>query len=84
MLLKTASTVRIRIALDEELLRGVDQAARRTERSRSSFVREALRAHLHRMEILVKEQQEREGYARHPQDLEEVTQWEAVAAWPPE
>lgn len=74
----------IRIVLDKKLLQAADRAARRTRQNRSALVREALRAHLHRMEILAREQQEREGYARHPQDADEVSRWEAVAAWPEE
>jgi metal-responsive CopG/Arc/MetJ family transcriptional regulator len=74
----------IQIVLDKKLLRATDQAARQAKQNRSALVREALRAHLQRMEILAKEQQEREGYARYPQDLDEVSRWEAVAAWPEE
>lgn len=74
----------IQIVLDKKLLQAADKAARRTKQNRSALVREALRAHLHRLEILRKEQQEREGFARYPQDLDEVAGWEAVAAWPEE
>ncbi len=74
----------IQIVLDKKLLQAADKAARQTKQNRSSLVREALRAHLHRIEILRKEQQDRDGYARQPQDLDEVARWEAVAAWPEE
>lgn len=74
----------IQIVLDKKLLQAADKAARQAKQNRSSLVREALRAHLYRIEILRKEQQDREGYARQPQDLDEVARWEAVAAWPEE
>ncbi|HUY95652.1 MAG TPA: ribbon-helix-helix domain-containing protein [Terracidiphilus sp.] len=74
----------IQIVLDKKLLQAADKAARQTKQNRSALVREALRAHLHRIEILRKEQQDRDGYARLPQDLDEVARWEAVAAWPEE
>ena len=74
----------VKIVLDEELLRAADQAARRTKQNRSALVREGLRQHLRRLEILALEEQEREGYRRIPQDLAEAKMWEAVAVWPPE
>jgi metal-responsive CopG/Arc/MetJ family transcriptional regulator len=74
----------IQIVLDKKLLRATDQAARRTKQNRSALVREALRAHLQKMEILAKEQRDRDGYARYPQNAGEVSRWEAVAAWPEE
>jgi len=50
-------------------------------KSENALVREALRQHLRRLEILALEEQEREGYRRIPQDLAEFQVWEAVA-WP--
>jgi len=84
MSLRTVSTARIRIALGEELLLAVDRAARQTEQSRSSFIREALREHLWRLKVLEQEERERKGYEKHPQTEEELSPWDAVAAWPPE
>jgi len=74
----------VQIVLDKELLQAADQAARRTKQNRSALVREALRQHLRRLEILELEQRDREGYVRIPQDLAEAQMWEAVAAWPEE
>ena len=46
----------IRVVLDSKLLRAAEAAARRAQLSRSALIREALRAHLKRLEI-----QERNG-----------------------
>ena len=72
----------IQIVVDKELLKAADLAARRTKRNRSALVRDALREHLRRLEARSREEQDRQGYARHPQNLEEA--WEAEAAWPAE
>ena len=74
----------VQIVLDKELLQAADQAARRTKQNRSALIREALRRHLRRMEILALEQREREGYLRVPQDRVESQMWESEAVWPPE
>jgi len=74
----------IRIEIDEELLKEVDGAARSSNQSRSSFVCEALRAHLFRLEVAEKEKRDREGYARWPQDRDECELWSAAAVWPAE
>ena len=51
------------------------------KRSRSSLVREALRAHLRKLEVGAKEGRDREGYAKRPQMKNEILIWEAEAAW---
>lgn len=52
--------------------------------NRSALVRDALREHLRRLEIRAKEDRDREGYIRQPQDQNEAQLWEKVAAWPEE
>jgi metal-responsive CopG/Arc/MetJ family transcriptional regulator len=74
----------IQIVLEKELLQATDRAARRTKRNRSALVREALREHLRRLEVLAQEERDREGYRRNPQARDESRLWEAVAAWPDE
>ena len=74
----------IQIVLEKELLQATDRAARRTKRNRSALVREALREHLRRLEVLAQEERDREGYRRNPQARDESRRWEAVAAWPDE
>jgi metal-responsive CopG/Arc/MetJ family transcriptional regulator len=72
----------VQIVLDKNLLQAADQAARRTKQNRSALVRDALREHLQRLEVRAREERDRKGYARQPQD--ESRQWEAEAVWPAE
>ena len=72
----------IQIVLDKKLLHAADQAAKRTKRNRSALVRDALRAHLRRLEVRASEDRDRQGYSRQPQS--DAAGWEAEAAWPEE
>ena len=72
----------IQIVLDKRLLQAADQAARRTKRNRSALIRDALREHLRRLEVQVREERDRVGYSRQPQAPDESLVWEAEAAWP--
>ena len=74
----------VQIVLDKKLLRATDQAARRTKRNRSAVVRDALRDHLRKLQIREMEERDRQGYLKHPEDVEESRFWEAEAAWPEE
>jgi len=74
----------VQIVLDKKLLRATDQAARRTKRNRSALVRDALREHLSRLDVLAMEERDRAGYSRLPELSDEARQWEAVASWPAE
>lgn len=73
----------IQVVLEEQLLQAADEAARRTNQNRSALVRQALREHLRRLEILAMEERDREGYLKFPQTPEEQA-WEAEAVWPAE
>jgi Arc/MetJ-type ribon-helix-helix transcriptional regulator len=79
-----ASTVMetIQIVLEKDLLQATDRAARRRRLNRSALVREALRAHLRRLEILDRERRDRAGYLAAG-DAESVG-WDRVTAWPDE
>jgi metal-responsive CopG/Arc/MetJ family transcriptional regulator len=74
----------IQIVLDKKLLQATDQAARKSKQNRSALVREALREYLRRSELRAKEDRDREGYSRLPEDAADLTVWDAEAAWPPE
>jgi metal-responsive CopG/Arc/MetJ family transcriptional regulator len=73
----------VQIVLDQKLLRATDKAARRIKQKRSALVREALREHLRRLELHAKEERDRAGYARQPQQ-DESRLWEAESVWPEE
>jgi len=72
----------VQIILDKSLLEATDQAARRTKRNRSALVRDALREHLLRLDLLAREERDREGYENQKQTDDESRRWEAEAAWP--
>jgi metal-responsive CopG/Arc/MetJ family transcriptional regulator len=72
----------IQVVLDEVLLKAADRAARKLKTNRSALFREALRAHLKRLDLLEKEKRDREGYLRYPDSLDEPAVWDEVADWP--
>lgn len=74
----------VQIVLDKKLLHAADQAAKRTSRSRSALVRDALREHLRGLELRASEERDRQGYSRHLQADAEARVWESEATWPPE
>ena len=74
----------IQIVLETELLKAADRAARQTKQNRSALVRDALRAHLRRIDVLDREERDRSGYAKQPQRNDEFATWEGEAAWPSE
>jgi metal-responsive CopG/Arc/MetJ family transcriptional regulator len=73
----------IQIVLDKKLLLAADEAARRTQRNRSALVRDALREHLRRLNVLSREELDRQGYSRQPSTAQSDL-WEGEAAWPAE
>lgn len=74
----------IQVVLDKKLLLATNRASRQTKRNRSALIRDALRAHLRRLELRVLEERDREGYSKRPPAHKESLAWEAEAAWPPE
>ena len=74
----------IQVVLDSKLLRATEVAARREKLNRSALIREALRAHLRKLEIREWELRDRKGYEAGRGDAEELSGWEAEAIWPEE
>jgi metal-responsive CopG/Arc/MetJ family transcriptional regulator len=74
----------VRVVLDSDLLRAADRTARKLKTSRSALFRQALRAHLKRLDLLEKEKRDREGYVRYPDSLDEPAVWNKVVDWPAE
>ena len=72
----------IQVVLETDLLKAADRAVRRLKTNRSALFREALRAHLRRLEVADREKRDREGYARYPDLLDSPGAWEQVADWP--
>jgi antitoxin component of RelBE/YafQ-DinJ toxin-antitoxin module len=57
----------IQLTIDESLLAEVQQATTALHMTPSDFMRVALERALEQREIIAKERQDAEGYARHPQ-----------------
>lgn len=76
------TTKAVNIVLDREVPAATDRVARKLKRSRSAVVREALREHLHRLEIRAMEERDRAGYARQPEDPGGIALWTKSAVWP--
>jgi metal-responsive CopG/Arc/MetJ family transcriptional regulator len=74
----------IQVVLGADLLKAADQAAKKLKTNRSALFREALRAHLARLNLLEKEKRDREGYVRYPDSLDDPAVWDKVADWPDE
>ena len=72
----------VQMTLDEELIAEVDRVALRLGSTRSAFTRSALRQELGRIDLAEKEQRHREGYARHPVQPGEFSDWEGEQVWP--
>jgi predicted transcriptional regulator len=72
----------IQVVLEAELLRRVNRAARRLKLNRSALIREALRQHLKQLQMRSREEADRRGYERKPEDEDALSAWDGAAAWP--
>jgi len=72
----------IQVVLEGELLRRVDRAARRLKLNRSALIREALRQHLKQRQVRSREEADRRGYQRKPEDADALSAWDGAAVWP--
>lgn len=71
----------IQIVLDNELLEAADKAAKTGNVNRSALIRQALQAHLKRLQVLELEERDRRGYLAQPQREEEYMPWVEAAVW---
>jgi len=74
----------IQIVLEKDLLKAADRAVRKLKTNRSALFRDAVRAHLKRIESAERERRDREGYERYPDVLDQPAVWDQVADWPDE
>ena len=73
----------IEVVLDDQLLRGADQAAASAGVNRSALIREALATHLKAIRIRSIEDADRQGYEKFPvQDDPHLADLEDLIAWP--
>jgi len=71
----------IQITLSDQLLARLDTAVTEMDTNRSVFARQAFELALARQTIARKEQQDAEGYARHPVQPDEFDVWQVEQAW---
>jgi metal-responsive CopG/Arc/MetJ family transcriptional regulator len=71
----------VQMTLDEDLVKAVDEAAKRLQTSRSAFTREALRQALRALSVRGLERQHRRGYEAHPVGRGEFSVWEKEQQW---
>ena len=71
----------IQLTIDESLLAEVQQATSALHMTPSDFMRVALERALEQREIIAKEIRDAEGYARYPQRLEEIEEWQSEQDW---
>ena len=71
----------IQLTIDESLLAEVQRATTALHMTPSDFMRVALERALEQREIIAKERQDADGYARNPQNPEEIEEWESEQDW---
>ena len=72
----------VNVALNDDLLRSADQAAKRIGVSRSALIRRALGLHLKELDLEEKLRQGHEAYRKYPDTEPELSGWEKVVSWP--
>jgi metal-responsive CopG/Arc/MetJ family transcriptional regulator len=71
----------VQMTLEDELVKSVDQAAKKLHTTRSAFARQALKEALRNLKIKQLEHQHRQGYQAHPPTREEAGVWEREQIW---
>ncbi len=69
------------MTLDDDLVRSVDQAAKKLHMNRSAFTRAALRDALKKLNTKLLEQKQISSYRNHPSKSDEFSVWENEHAW---
>jgi len=71
----------VQMTLDDDLVKQVDNLAKRLHTSRSAFTRDALREALLNYSTKQLESQHQKGYEKHPASSSEFAVWEDEQAW---
>jgi metal-responsive CopG/Arc/MetJ family transcriptional regulator len=71
----------VKITLDEDLLKTVDEAVKHLRTTRSAFTRDALRGALKGLAVTRLEQQHRSGYEANPVKKGDFSVWEREQHW---
>ncbi len=71
----------IQLSIDESLLAEVQQATNALHMTPSDFIKVALERALQQREIIAKERRDAQGYLEHPQQPEEIEEWQSEQEW---
>lgn len=71
----------LNVKVDEPLLAEIDQTAEYLSMTRDEFVQKALERAIDQKREMELERQHAEGYAKYPQTVEEVAEWESEQVW---
>lgn len=71
----------IQLTIDESLLAEMNRATDALQMTPSDFMRVALERALQQREIIAKERQHAQGYMAHPQQPEEIAEWQDEQEW---
>jgi metal-responsive CopG/Arc/MetJ family transcriptional regulator len=71
----------VQMTLDEDLVKAVDDAAKRLRTTRSAFTRTALREALRALSVRDLERRHRQGYEGRPVKRGEFNVWEKEQEW---
>ena len=71
----------IQLTLDDSLMAKVQQATSALEMTPNDFIKVALERAIQQRDIIAKERQHAEGYAKHPQQAEEIEEWQDEQYW---
>lgn len=71
----------IQLSIDESLMAEVQQATNALKMTPSDFMKVALERALQQREIIAKERQHAQGYMAHPQQPEEIAEWQDEQEW---
>jgi len=71
----------IQLSIDESLLAEVRQATNALQMTPSDFIKVALERALQQREIIAKERRDAQGYLEHPQQPEEIEEWQSEQEW---
>jgi CopG family transcriptional regulator / antitoxin EndoAI len=71
----------VQMTLEDDLVRSVDQAAKKLHTTRSAFTRSALKEALRNLKVRQLEEKHRQGYLAHPVSKTETAVWEKEQAW---
>ncbi len=72
----------MQLLVDAELLRLLDEEAKRQSTDRSKLMREALRRYLRRLQQQRDDEAYIAAYRKKPLDKKELAEWQSVQAWP--